>query len=73
MSGGLDLVAKSTEGLNNQLKSQSDVNVRIRRPRTFYGNYSIIKPYNNSHAFWISILRSNCKFEIDFDQICEVF
>ncbi len=58
ISGGIDIIAKTSEGLDNQSKStqQLEVATRMRRPRTFYEVQNIIRPYNEFHSFWITIV-----------------
>ena len=53
LSGGLDLVAKSAEGIKNTAKifEAKVFNDRKRFPRTFYGNDRKIKPYSVPDAY----------------------
>ena len=56
ISGGIDIIAKTSEGLDNQSKSSQRMEgLRIRRPRPFYEVHNIIRPYNKFHAFWLAM------------------
>ncbi len=48
ISGGIDIVAKTSEGQYNELRGEVgllSLVSRIREPRTFYGEHSIIRVY----------------------------
>lgn len=55
MSGGLDLISKSAEGIKNTVKIFEAQLVKDRRrlPRTFYGYEEQIKPYNDMDSYII--------------------
>ena len=58
-SGAVDIVAKTTEGLDNQTKSLKDLSIqqtRIRNPRPFYEMELLIKPYDQFHANWVFVI-----------------
>jgi len=49
VSGTIDIVAKTTEGLDNQTKNtnlSTALSTRIRNPRPFYEVHHLIRPYN---------------------------
>jgi vacuolar protein sorting-associated protein 13A/C len=55
VSGVVDIVAKTSEGLDNQTRSRVHALLaitRLRNPRPFYEHNSIIRPYNHFHANW---------------------
>jgi hypothetical protein len=55
MSGVVDIVAKTSEGLDNQTRSRIYALIassRLRKPRPFYEHNFIIRPYNYFHANW---------------------
>jgi len=59
VSGAVDIVAKTTEGLDNQAKSSDQLTKasrKVRNPRPFYETSSIIRPYNHLHANWLAAL-----------------
>mmetsp|Transcript_10931 Transcript_10931/g.16593 ORF Transcript_10931/g.16593 Transcript_10931/m.16593 type:complete len:316 (+) Transcript_10931:9275-10222(+) len=57
ISGSIDIIAKTSEGLDNQSKAAHQMDVhRIRRPRPFYEVHNRIRPYNRIHSFWLSIV-----------------
>ena len=58
ISGVFDLVSKTTEGIKNTVKNDDTFNP-IRIPRSFYGKYKIIKPYNYVHAQVMMLLSTN--------------
>jgi vacuolar protein sorting-associated protein 13A/C len=54
-SGVVDIVAKTSEGLDNQTKSQLHMMIasrRIRNPRPLYEYNYLLKEYNTFHANW---------------------
>lgn len=55
MSGGLDLISKSTEGIKNTVKIFEAQLFKDRRrlPRTFYGYEEHIKAYNDEDSYII--------------------
>lgn len=73
-SGVIDIIAKTSEGLDNQSKSQLSKfqTLRIRRPRPFYTAQNIIKPYNDFHSFWISMI-AQYNDQLDMQRIYEIF
>lgn len=56
ISGALDLVAKTSEGVKNTCRifEQKQKKGRIRMPRTFYGIQRKIKNFNEDDAFIVS-------------------
>lgn len=54
----VDIFGKTSEGIENASKSSSQLKhtTRIRRPRPFYEINNILRPYNDFHAFWMTIL-----------------
>jgi len=74
ISGGIDIIAKTSEGLDNQSKSthQLELAHRIRRPRPFYEVHSIIRPYNEFHSFWITMV-PQVKAQLDVSHLYDVF
>lgn len=56
ISGALDLVAKTSEGVKNTCRifEQNQKKGRIRMPRTFYGIQRKIKNFNEDDAFIVS-------------------
>jgi hypothetical protein len=72
ISGGIDIIAKTSEGLDNQSRSQLAQSHRIRRPRPFYEIYSIIRPYNEFQAFWITMV-PQIKDQLDISNLYDVF
>lgn len=56
ISGALDLVAKTSEGVKNTCRifEQKQIKGRIRMPRTFYGIQRKIKNFNEDDAFIVS-------------------
>jgi hypothetical protein len=51
VSGALDLVSKTTEGIKNNVSQSKEKKVkRIRFIRPFYGGFQLIKRYNDFHA-----------------------
>ena len=51
VSGALDLVSKTTEGIKNNVNTIKEKKVkRIRYIRPFYGSMQLIKGYNNFHS-----------------------
>jgi len=51
VSGALDLVSKTTEGIKNNVNSTKEKKVkRIRHIRPFYGSMQLIKAYNDFHS-----------------------
>ena len=53
ISGGLDLISKTAEGIKNTVKifEAQVFTDRIRLPRTFYGYEELIKIYNEQDAY----------------------
>jgi len=74
ISGGIDIIAKTSEGLDNQSKGQNQLDLvqRIRRPRPFYEVYNIIRPYNEFHSYWITMVPL-LKPELDLSKLYDVF
>jgi len=74
ISGGIDIIAKTSEGLDNQSKSTHHLELahRIRRPRPFYEVHSIIRPYNEFHSFWITMV-PQVKAQLDVSHLYDVF
>jgi hypothetical protein len=56
MSGSLDLVAKTAEGVKNTLRiiEMKQKRGRVRMPRTFYGLQRRIKAFSEDDAFIVS-------------------
>jgi len=55
----VDIVAKTTEGIDNQAKDKRDLAInktRIRNPRPFYEMDLLIRPYEHFHANWMYII-----------------
>lgn len=71
VSGGFDIIAKTSEGLDNASKSNFHMN-RLRRPRPFYEVYDIIRPYNEFHAFWIT-MAPQIKEGLEIQKLYDVF
>jgi vacuolar protein sorting-associated protein 13A/C len=64
VSGVVDIVAKTSEGLDNQTKSQIHMMIasrRIRNPRPLYEYNYILKEYNDLHANWYQCIQVNQK------------
>lgn len=56
MSGLVDIVAKTSEGIDAHTRSRVHAilaTTRLRNPRPFYEHNFIIRPYNALHANWI--------------------
>ena len=45
---------------------------RIRRPRPFYEVYNIIRPYNEFHAFWATMV-PQLRPELELNGLYDVF
>jgi vacuolar protein sorting-associated protein 13A/C len=58
VSGTIDIVAKTSEGIDNSTKTQVQLSilVRIRRPRPFYEEIQLIRPFSHLHANWLNVL-----------------
>lgn len=56
VSGALDFLSFTTEGLRNTVKKAEElqIDLRLRLPRPFYEKEKIIKEYDDFHAFWIN-------------------
>jgi len=51
VSGALDLISKTTEGIKNNVNTSLEKKVkRIRYIRPFYGSNQLIKRYNEFHS-----------------------
>ena len=63
MSGGLDLISKSTEGIKNTMKIFESKIFKDRRrlPRPMYGNQQQIKPYNDLDAYIVMMILNTIK------------
>jgi vacuolar protein sorting-associated protein 13A/C len=74
ISGGIDIIAKTSEGLDNQSKSLTQLKVahRIRRPRSFYEVDNIIRPYNEFHSFWVTMV-PQLNDQLDISKLYDVF
>ena len=62
VSGMVDIVAKTSEGLENSTKSQLHLMLagrRIRNPRPLYEYNYLLKEYNAFHANWMQCLLVN--------------
>ena len=74
VSGAVDIVAKTSEGLENQTIDERRammVLTRIRKPRVFYETSSLIRPYNSFDSNWnyaasVAFNNFNFKFVYDF-------
>ena len=70
ISGVLDMVSKTTEGLKNTVRGEAPI-LQARLPRTFYGNFKYIQSYNKSDAQIIYYIKKNIDFfkniEIDYN------
>ena len=73
VSGTIDIVAKTTEGLDNQTKSSSLLaSTRIRNPRPFYEIHHLIRPFNEMHANWQHAVPQVTK-GVDLTTIYDIF
>lgn len=73
VSGTIDIVAKTTEGLDNQAKSSGlPTSGRIRNPRPFYEVHYLIRPYNQMHADWQHAVPQLAK-SMDLSTIYDIF
>jgi hypothetical protein len=52
ISGAMDILAKTSEGIHNSNKTQAELQMdeRYRQPRAFYGVEMVIQEYDPSHA-----------------------
>lgn len=70
LSGGLDFIAKSTEGVKNTAKlfgKRVQITDRKRLPRVIYSNQETIKSYHTVDAYILNVLVStkDGKFQHD--------
>jgi hypothetical protein len=75
LSGTIDIVAKTSEGIDYQAKSsiQLSIRVRMRSPRPFYESNALLRPYNALHANWllcIPQLHKEVNLPTFFDLVC---
>ena len=75
VSGTVDILAKTSEGIDNQTKSnfQLSIRVRIRNPRPFYESNFLLKPYNSLHANWLLCvprLHKDLEVPTFYDLVC---
>jgi vacuolar protein sorting-associated protein 13A/C len=64
VSGTIDIVAKTTEGLDNQTKNLKEIqaaSTRIRNPRAFYENDLLLRQYVSLDANWRLTIPIFCK------------
>ena len=59
VSGAVDIVAKTAEGIDNHAKGSERLllaSLKMRNPRPFYETTNLIRPYNRLHANWLTAL-----------------
>ena len=58
ISGTLDFLSLTTEGIKNTSKADEDLmqDKRLRLPRPFYESERIIRNYDEFHAFWLNLV-----------------
>jgi vacuolar protein sorting-associated protein 13A/C len=66
ISGVLDLVSKTTEGVKNTINSNVSIE-KMRPSRAFYGKYLIFREFHNFHADVYMILKDSLDYSyVDF-------
>ena len=58
VSGALDLISLTSEGIKNNTKSNEELmsDKRLRLPRPFYESEKTIREYDGFHALWINLI-----------------
>lgn len=74
ISGGIDIIAKTSEGLDNQSKNMNAPRpaIRVRRPRSFYETSKIVRPYNEFHSFWVAMV-PQLRGQLEVSTLYDVF